>query len=252
MKNYASDAAKYYDLIHSKKDYESEASFLSSVFLNETSGLQTKILDVGCGTGNHSVLLAQQNPDKTFFGIDISGDMIDIAKSKSKDISNLSFHNIDLSKFGQDKFNAAICMFYVINHILSLEGLISFFSAVKDKLAPDSVFVFDCWNGIAAIQDPPVANTRTRYQDSKMVLRTECYPEIDFFDSSVVMKNKIEIRGSSGEYYSYREELQHVIWSPKAIKDSLIMSGFSQVDSFKPYGFKKCTTDDFKMVFVCK
>jgi len=249
MQNYAKDSAKYYDLVHHKKDYLSEVLFLERVWNDYRI---KKVLDVGCGTGNHSVMLAKKNPKFSFFGIDMSKDMIDIAKSKSSEVNNVQFHNVSIQNFHENNFNAIISMFYVINHILSLSELISFFKDMRKKLAVGGVLIFDCWNGIASVRDLPKTTTRTRYTDSALTLKTTCVPEIDLFNSFIKMKNKVELLMTSGEYHFYNEVLCHVMWSPKIIKEVLNIAGFKTVDCYKTYEFKQCNENDFKIIFVCK
>ena len=46
-------------------------------------GKGSNILDVGCGTGNHLIKLAENFPDGSYYGIDISSGSIDEAKRKA-------------------------------------------------------------------------------------------------------------------------------------------------------------------------
>lgn len=70
-----------------------------------------KILDVGCGTGNFSVKLAQRGCKVV--GIDISDEMLDIARSKAKLKNlNIEFHNMDVYNlaFEDNSFDAVFSM----------------------------------------------------------------------------------------------------------------------------------------------
>ena len=54
-----------------------------------------KVLDVGCGTGNFSIKLAQQGCK--VIGIDISDEMLDIARLKAKELKlDIEFYNMDV------------------------------------------------------------------------------------------------------------------------------------------------------------
>jgi len=50
----------YYDLIYQDKDYEEECDFVKAIFSQYSREPVTRILDVGCGTGGHALLLAQR------------------------------------------------------------------------------------------------------------------------------------------------------------------------------------------------
>lgn len=70
-----------------------------------------KILDVGCGTGNFSVKLAKMGCKVT--GIDISNEMLNIARKKSKEQNlDIEFLNMDLNnlKFDDNSFDAVLSM----------------------------------------------------------------------------------------------------------------------------------------------
>lgn len=69
-----------------------------------------KILDIGCGTGSISVLLAELGHEVT--GIDLSPKMIDLAKSKASDAKkDIVFHVMDASypQFDVNKFDVIVC-----------------------------------------------------------------------------------------------------------------------------------------------
>jgi ubiquinone/menaquinone biosynthesis C-methylase UbiE len=70
-----------------------------------------KVLDVGCGTGNFSIKLAQQGCKVT--GIDISDEMLDIARGKAKELNlDIEFYNMDVYKLQLEEgsFDAAFSM----------------------------------------------------------------------------------------------------------------------------------------------
>lgn len=59
-----------------------------------------KILDVACGTGNTSFAIAEKNPDNEIAAIDLSQDMLKIARKKAakNKIKNISFKGMDAVK----------------------------------------------------------------------------------------------------------------------------------------------------------
>jgi ubiquinone biosynthesis O-methyltransferase len=69
------------------------------------------ILDVGCGTGNFSIKLARMGCK--VIGIDISDEMLEIAKKKSEEQNlDIEFYNMDVYdlKFKDETFDAAFSM----------------------------------------------------------------------------------------------------------------------------------------------
>ncbi|MBE6071857.1 MAG: methyltransferase domain-containing protein [Clostridium butyricum] len=67
------------------------------------------LLDVGCGTGNTISLLNDQFPNKKYTGMDLSENMIKVAKKKN--ISNASFMTGDAENmpFSNNQFDVIIC-----------------------------------------------------------------------------------------------------------------------------------------------
>ena len=68
------------------------------------------ILDVGCGTGNALILMARMNEDARYFGIDLSGKMIEAAREKTKDNPAFEFRTADSANipYGEENFDLVI------------------------------------------------------------------------------------------------------------------------------------------------
>ncbi|MFH1972140.1 MAG: class I SAM-dependent methyltransferase [archaeon] len=77
-----------------------------------------KILDLGCGTGRHSIFLAKQG--FLVYATDISPKGIDITKKKSKGL-NIQFKVHDMTKipYNDNYFDAIICVFAMGHGLLS-------------------------------------------------------------------------------------------------------------------------------------
>ena len=74
--------ARAYDALYEGKDYESECDLLLDV-LREADGRDVhRILDLGCGTGSHALVLAERGLDVV--GVDRSADMTEIARRKGR------------------------------------------------------------------------------------------------------------------------------------------------------------------------
>ena len=84
---------KYYDLFNSRKNYINECNFLEEIFKKFGNEVHS-ILDLGCGTGLHDEELLKRGYEIT--GLDISPNMIDIAKKRCPKID---FIVEDMSQF---------------------------------------------------------------------------------------------------------------------------------------------------------
>ncbi len=72
--------AGYYDLLHEDVDYAGECRLLERVCARFLSRPPASVLDLGCGTGSHALLLAKRGHQVT--GIDASPGMLRVARAK--------------------------------------------------------------------------------------------------------------------------------------------------------------------------
>ena len=82
--------AQYYDLLYGNENKISEECvFLENVFHKFCKQKPVDVLDIGCGTGSHSIVLANRN--YRMVGIDQSKNMIEEATRKSRNTKNFFF-----------------------------------------------------------------------------------------------------------------------------------------------------------------
>jgi len=103
--------ARYYDLFNEGKGYPKEASFIEKIL--KKHGCR-KIIDVGCGTGRHAILLAKKG--YTMFGVDISKEMLKIARENAeRENVQIDFRTADMRRLNfRAKFDAVLCLFETI------------------------------------------------------------------------------------------------------------------------------------------
>ena len=102
------------------------------------------IVDIGCGTGNKTAVLAQQFPQARVKGIDFSTEGIEIAKLFYNEQSNLDFDCLDLNSFASEKLNGAnvvdmITAFEVLEHLEDWETLLGQMCKITQKYIMISV-----------------------------------------------------------------------------------------------------------------
>src|SRR6185436_2607080 len=99
--------AERYDENVFTKSTLAEVDFFLSLFPLAKS---SHILDVGCGTGRHSIELAKRGYQVT--GLDLSSGMLEVAKRKASDAGvQVQWMHGDATAFSFDeKFDAALCV----------------------------------------------------------------------------------------------------------------------------------------------
>ena len=137
MKSYNA-LAQFYDYLTENVDYEVRSDYISNFFSEYGNGGK-KLLDLACGTGTFSQKFYDLGYDVT--GVDLSVEMLTVAKSKLPDIS---FINADMTDFSfGEKFDYCICMLDSINHLTNYEDVIKCFNRAYDCLTDNGLFIFD-------------------------------------------------------------------------------------------------------------
>lgn len=100
--------AKLFD----NSEYSKFSKQIYPYVLKELANIQySNILDVGCGTGNLLLKVIEKNKKTNIYGIDMSPDMLDIAKIKMK-YTNATLIEADAENlpFADDFFDVVICI----------------------------------------------------------------------------------------------------------------------------------------------
>ena len=99
------------------------------IICDSLTAANSKILDVGCGPGNITKYLLSKRPDLNILGIDISPNMIDLAKANNP---TANFEVLDIRQMDEvnAKFDGIVCGF-CLPYLSPTDGL---------KL------IFDCYN----------------------------------------------------------------------------------------------------------
>ena len=133
--------AEVYDLFMDNVPYEEWSRYLIGVLKQYqiTDGL---ILDLGCGTGKMTRLLAQAGYD--MIGVDISEEMLGIARMQEAEDSGILYLNQDMREFElYGTVRAVVSVCDSMNYITSEEELLTVFSLVNNYLDPGGIFIFD-------------------------------------------------------------------------------------------------------------
>ena len=158
------DYAKFYDSLYNKKDYQDESNKIITLIDKYSSKKleNIKILDYGCGTGNH--LFYFKRYTKNLFGYDKSKSMIKIAKQKDINKS-ISFHSSKKSIFNKEiKFDVVVMLFDVFSYLNNNDDINKELKFIKSIMKKNGLFIFQFWYG------PSVMHTKPKSYNKKIIM----------------------------------------------------------------------------------
>lgn len=128
--------APYYDVVTG--DPAAETAFIDSI-IQRARPRPVTLLEVACGTGTIIASLAGRYQ---VAGLDISPAMLDIARKKLP--CSTPLYLADMSRFKlKVKFDAVVCVYHGLNHLLSFAAWKSFFDCASGHLNEAGVLAFD-------------------------------------------------------------------------------------------------------------
>jgi len=173
---FGKEYADAYDLLYTGKDYNAECDMIEEVFKRYAVGPIKSILDLGCGTGNHAIPLAKRGYEVT--GVDISPDMLRIAKEKISNFKPSTFNfqpiflqgdirSLDLAK----TFDAVLMMFAVLGYQVTNEDVLAALTSVRRHLRPGGLFICDVWWGPAVLTIRPSERVKVIPTEEGKIIR---------------------------------------------------------------------------------
>ena len=167
MEAYTSFAAVY-DVFMDDVPYEEWCEYVCGI-LQEYGIRDGLVLDLGCGTGTMTRLLAEQGYD--MIGVDCSEDMLELAQEKEAGKSlNILYLLQDMREFElYGTVRAVVCICDSINYILEEEELLQVFRLVNNYLDPGGLFLFDLntvYKYREVIGDATISQPTTRLPES--------------------------------------------------------------------------------------
>jgi len=239
--------SKYYDTIHIDKDYEIESNLIYRYSPNKNS-----LLDIGCGTANHSIILSEYFGK--IVGVDLSEPMLNEAKKKidSLKISNIELTNLELCKI-DGTFDTVISMFNVVNHIQNLEDLSMFFEDVKNKLNEDGIFIFDCWNGTACRMEIPTEYHKKFVNYDWYTLELETNTTSNLFDAWSLVETNVNVYSEGDKVDEFKYGILHKLWTPDILKSLIEISGMKVVNIIPSFNDEEVAkANDYRITFICE
>ncbi|MCX6557972.1 MAG: class I SAM-dependent methyltransferase [Candidatus Aminicenantes bacterium] len=220
--------AGWYDTLYGEKDYPGECAYLQELF--QRRGVTPKaIIDLGCGTGGHALLLAQRGYAVT--AVDRSAAMLQTARDKAACAGlNVDFRQEDITRMGwRENFDAAIAMFAVAGYLAEDREMEDFLTGVMRSLRPGGIFIFDGWYGPGVLRERPATRRlEIPLGDGEVLLRS-AEPRLDIQAQTVEIHYRLQ-HTRAGAVIAESEE-RHLMrfFFPRELCALLHQAGFVDV-----------------------
>lgn len=202
------DFAKVYDELMDDTPYEAWCDFIVEILGRYGAGSEPNdenlrqerntILDLGCGTGTLTELLARKGYD--MIGVDNAQEMLQIAMEKRErsglDILYLMQDMRELELYGTVGTVVSVCD--SLNYLLTEEDIVQTFERVNNYLYPQGIFIFDfntVYKYAVVIGDATIAENR---EDCSFIWENYYHEEeeINEYDLTVFVS---DVRNEFGE-----------------------------------------------------
>ena len=237
--------ASVYDTFMDNIPYEEWVEYLKEL-LKEYQVLEGLVLELGCGTGSMTELLASAGYD--MIGVDNAEEMLEIAMEKREksghDILYLLQDMREFELFGTVKAIVSVCD--SMNYITEEEELLEVFKLVNNYLDPKGVFIFD-FNTVykyrEVLRDQTIAEDR---EDCSFIWDNYYYEEeqINEYELSLFIKEK-----DSDLYKKYQETHFQRAYELETIKELVEEAGLEFVTAYDAFT-RNAPTEESERIYV--
>lgn len=243
-----SQIAPVYDALMDEVDYEGWASYVTELLSSHGITPPARVLDLACGTGTATLLLAERG--FTMTGLDISDEMLAVARAKVEaKYIKIDWRNGDMRNFSlEGEVDAATCLFDSVNYLTDESELTGCFQSVRRALRPGGLLIFDM-NTIHALSNNWGNGIKVRQDgDVHSIWRSSYRP----CDRTAVMELTVFRPDGSGGYRKLREVHEERGYEMPEITDFLKQSGFGEVRIFKHGTHEPPATDTGRVMITAE
>ena len=238
--------ASVYDLFMDEINYDEWVSYVEKLW-NRFDLKPDIVCELGCGTGNISLRLAEKGYET--IGIDISADMLSEAKMKAEQNgTDVLFLLQDMREFElYGTVNSILCLCDSLNYITDDEDMQQVFNLVNNYLHPGGLFVFDL-NTEYKFKEIYGENTFSETDEDAVYIWENYYEEerINEYYLNFFMKNE------TGTYDRTQEEHFERAYSLDEIKRFIEKSGMKFEAAYDAFTFEPVKENSERIYVVAR
>lgn len=239
--------AYVYDKFMDNVPYKEWGEYLKSL-LEEQGISDGLVLELGCGTGSLTEILADAGYD--MIGVDLSADMLDIAMEKREQSGNNILYLLqDMREFelyGTVRAVVSICD--SMNYLPSEEDFLQTLKLVNNYLDPEGVFIFDLntpYKYRELIGDATIAENR---EDASFIWENTWYEEeqVNEYDLTIFAR-------TNGEYYQkFFETHYQKAYDLETVKELIQKAGMEFVAAYDAFTREPVRKDSERIYIIAR
>ena len=222
----------------------------------EKHGMPHTVAELGCGTGSITIPLVNSGFEVT--GIDLSADMLSVARGKMDGTpqgnrlqreESIRWVQQDMTVWELPKpVDSVISFCDCINYLVEESDVISMFARTYEGLKPGGTFLFD-------VHHP---NTMKRYDEEQPFVLDECSVsyiwtcDLDEERCEIEHHLRIFVRDEQGGDQYRRFEEIHVqrAYDPEWMKAELVKAGFRDITIYADFEWTEADEDAQRLFYV--
>lgn len=239
--------AYVYDKFMDDVPYEEWADYVQSLLM-EYEVREGLVLELGCGTGNLTEILASRGYD--MIGVDLSADMLDIAMEKrersGRDILYLMQDMREFELYGTVRAAVSICD--SMNYLQEEKDLLSTFKLVNNYLDPGGIFIFDlntAYKYRELIGDTTIAENR---EGASFIWENTWYEEekVNEYDLTIFAETE------NGLYQKFEETHFQRVYDLKTVKRLIAEAGMEFLAAYDAFTREPVRPDSERIYVIAR
>ena len=241
---YYHEMARFYDAFSERPD--------ETLYLELAKQFGSPILELACGTGRITLMLAQAGYEIT--GIELSHEMLEIAREKLEQLpddvqSRVSLYEGDITNFKLDKKYAMVIIPWSFKYLLTTDDQLACLMQVRNHLDDGGAFILDLYPHEITRKDG--TEKQTVEIDGSIIMRTYIH-SINLLTQLRHTTVHIDITHPNGKTEHSETTVVLALIMPREAELLVRTAGFEIVKDYGGNDFSEYKPGDWKRVLVLK
>jgi len=213
----------YYDALYvNNREYAPEAAKVKELLTRHGVPSQADLLVLACGTGGH---IPYFKDDYNVSGLDLSEDMLDLAREKFPDIR---FHLANLIDFKLEMdFDAMVCLYGSIGFVKTVDNLRASLKRIATHLRPDGLALITPWSTVEDFRDLIVVDAAD--QPDLKIARME---QVRLKEPKIVEVTFHHLLGKNNDVTYHKQSMEIGLFSREEYISAMTDAGLQVVEEY--------------------